>query len=108
MCFNKKVIAGLAVVAVGVVVFAPELLGRALPFLVLAVCPLSMVFMMRGMGSMGGMKSSPDQQSDDRRGSAPQDAVSQRTEDDGATQRELEEEVNRLRAEINLRDAGRA
>lgn len=31
MCFNKKVIAGLAVVTIGVVLVAPNLLSRALP-----------------------------------------------------------------------------
>lgn len=102
MCFNKKVIAGLAVVAVGVVVLAPNLLSRALPFLVLAACPLSMVFMMRGMGRMGAMQSDSDQKSDD----LPRDGRPQER-DDAAGRRELEEEVNRLRAEINLRDAGR-
>ena len=60
MCLNKKVIAGLVAVGVGVVLFAPSAIGAALPLLFLAVCPLSMIFMMRAMpngggsGSMGG------------------------------------------------------
>jgi hypothetical protein len=49
MCLNKKVIAGLAVVALGVYLFAPNLFGAALPLLILAVCPLSMLVMMRMM-----------------------------------------------------------
>lgn len=54
MCMNWKVVAGLAVVGLGVWAVAPNLIGAALPFLILAICPLSMVFMMRGMGGTGG------------------------------------------------------
>lgn len=54
MCMNWKVVAGLAVVGLGVWVVAPNLIGAAVPLLLLAACPLSMVFMMRGMGGMGG------------------------------------------------------
>lgn len=53
LCLNWKVVAGLALVAVGVWLFAPHLIGAALPLLVVAACPLSMFFMMRGMGNMG-------------------------------------------------------
>ncbi len=49
MCFNWKVLAGLAVVGLGVWVVAPNLVGAALPLLILAACPLSMLFMARGM-----------------------------------------------------------
>jgi hypothetical protein len=49
MCLNKKVLIGLGVVAVGLVVLRPGWALPALPFLILAVCPLSMIFMMRGM-----------------------------------------------------------
>ncbi len=48
-CLNPKVITGLAVVGVGVWVFAPNLAGTALLLLVALICPLSMLFMMRGM-----------------------------------------------------------
>ncbi len=51
MCVDKKVIAGLAVAGLAVVVLAPNWVGAALPLLVLAVCPLSMIAMMRFMGS---------------------------------------------------------
>ncbi len=50
MCLNWKVIAGLAVVGLGVWAVAPNLAGAALPFLIVLACPLSMLFMMRGMG----------------------------------------------------------
>lgn len=49
MCLNKKVLIGLGIVAVGLVVLRPGWAVAALPFLILAVCPLSMIFMMRGM-----------------------------------------------------------
>ena len=51
-CFNWKVVAGLAVVALGLWIAAPDVIGRALPTLVALICPLSMVAMMIGMGVM--------------------------------------------------------
>jgi len=48
-CLNWKVIGGLAVVGLGIWFVAPNLLVAALPVLLIAVCPLSMVLMMRGM-----------------------------------------------------------
>jgi Protein of unknown function (DUF2933) len=48
-CFNRNVLIGLGVVALGVLAIRPEAIGAALPVLVLLACPLSMVFMMRGM-----------------------------------------------------------
>ena len=49
MCFNWKVIAGLAGVGLAVWVVAPNLVGAALPVLLVATCPLSMLLMGRGM-----------------------------------------------------------
>ncbi len=49
MCLNWKVLVGMAVVGLGIWALAPDLLVRAIPLLILAVCPLSMVVMMRGM-----------------------------------------------------------
>lgn len=54
MCLNWKVITGVALVGVGLFVYAPDLAAAALPFLVLAICPLSMVLMMGAMNGMGG------------------------------------------------------
>ncbi len=54
MCLNWRVIAGLAVVGVIVLVVAPQFLWAALPLLIVAACPLSMLFMMRGMAGGGG------------------------------------------------------
>src|SRR5712692_2228708 len=49
MCLNWKVVAGLAVVGVIVWAVAPQFLVGAIPLLIVAACPLSMLFMMRGM-----------------------------------------------------------
>ena len=40
-CCNRKVLAGLALVALGLFVFSPALALAALPILLLALCPLS-------------------------------------------------------------------
>ncbi len=53
MCLNFKVLAALAAVGAGVYLWAPGLFAAALPLLILALCPLSMVLM---MGMMGGGK----------------------------------------------------
>ena len=47
MCLNRRVVGGLAVVALAVLVFAPSAFGRALPLLVAAACPLGMLMMAR-------------------------------------------------------------
>ena len=52
MCLNWKVLASLVVVGGGIFLFAPDLAVAALPFLVLAICPLSMIFMMGAMNNM--------------------------------------------------------
>lgn len=58
MCLNKKVLAGLGIVAVGLLLLKPAWMVAALPLLILALCPLSMIFMMRGKGKMGSQGSS--------------------------------------------------
>ena len=49
MCFNWKVLAGLAGVGLAVWIVAPNLVGAALPLLLVVACPLSMLLMGRGM-----------------------------------------------------------
>lgn len=49
MCLNWKVLAGLGAAGVGLYLVAPGLAVAALPLLLLAVCPLSMLLMMKGM-----------------------------------------------------------
>ncbi len=50
MCMNWKVVGGLVVVGLGIWAVAPSLAIAALPVLAVLACPLSMLFMMRGMG----------------------------------------------------------
>ncbi len=59
-CFNWKVIAALAAVGLGIYALAPGAATAALPVLVVAACPLSMLLMMRAMGSKGGCKTKND------------------------------------------------
>ena len=83
MCLNKKVIAGLIAAAVVIYLIAPGSVGAALPLLLIAACPLSVLVMMWAM-SRG--RSNPSGESDAR---------SPATDD----------EVARLRAEVaELRD----
>ncbi len=48
-CFNWKVVAGLAAIALGVALWQPHLFIVALPTLALAICPLSMGIMFFNM-----------------------------------------------------------
>jgi pyruvate/2-oxoacid:ferredoxin oxidoreductase alpha subunit len=48
-----KVIAALAALGGGIYLVAPGVADAAVPLLVLAVCPLSMLLMMRAMSSVG-------------------------------------------------------
>ncbi|MDQ3460901.1 MAG: DUF2933 domain-containing protein [Deinococcota bacterium] len=52
MCFNWKVLAGVAAVGLGIYLFDPSLALATLPLLVVALCPLMMLVMMWGMKSM--------------------------------------------------------
>ena len=51
-CIDWKVVAGLAAAAVGIFILQPRLFVAALPVLLVAACPVSMVLMMWGMRSM--------------------------------------------------------
>lgn len=57
-CLNPKVLIGIAVVAIGVILLAPDLISRAFPWLLALVCPLSMLLMMGSMAKMGGTQDS--------------------------------------------------
>jgi hypothetical protein len=61
LCLNWKVVAGLAVAGLGIWVAAPNLVWAAVPILVVLACPLSMLFMMRGMGG-GQCATQPEQE----------------------------------------------
>jgi hypothetical protein len=52
MCLNWKVLVGLAVIALGIAVAAPQFFFGALPILLVLACPISMLLMMGQMGKM--------------------------------------------------------
>ncbi len=83
MCFNWKVAAGLTAAGVAVFAFAPNLIGAALPVLIIAACPLSMVVMMRAMS-----------------GGSRRDTMSNGTDSESNTDA-TPSEVPRLQAEID-------
>jgi hypothetical protein len=100
MCFNRKVLVGLGVVALGVLAFAPSAFGAALPVLVLLACPLSMVFMMRAMrgtSTSGG----GDQCATQAPAKQPAEAHADGQADADLTR--LRAEVDQLRAELDDR-----
>lgn len=112
MCFNKRVLLGLGVVALAALAVAPRLLGTVGPLLLLAACPLSMLFMMRpvnGQGQDGRTKTQGQQDDTGLSGAhaaAPSAAGAGRDQD--AQLQELQEEVNRLKAEIQVRVQARS
>lgn len=86
-----RVVAVLVAVGVGVALVAPNLISAAIPLLILAACPVSMVVMMR---SMGGHEPSPSvgpNRSRDRRGQLHDQLASMQLE-----QLQLEQELARL------------
>lgn len=100
MCLNWKVLAGLALVAVGVGVYRPDLFGAALPILLLAACPLSMLWMMRSMNQGEGLSAQMSNSSDDPASlrahmnmlAAEQEKVSERLARLSSSQRSIETE----------------
>ena len=93
MSLYMKVAAGLAAVGLAVYLVAPNVAYAALPLLILAACPLSMVIMMKMMS--GGKKEEPTAEPA-ASGSAPHN---------GDELAGLRSEVDRLRAERS--EAGR-
>lgn len=87
MCINKRAVAAVAAVGVGLLVLSPRLGASLAPLLIMAICPLSMLLMMRAMNG--------------RR--ADDDTTAPSVGDGDQQRRELEEEVNRLKAELTLR-----
>lgn len=88
MCCNWKVAAGLTAAGVAVFAFAPNLIGAALPVLILAACPLSMIVMMRAM-SGGSRCDTASNATDGERN----------TVTDPSEVARLQAEIDRLRAE---------
>jgi len=120
MCLNRKVLIGFAAVALGAFVFDPALLGRAFPLLLFAICPLSMLFMMRGMRKMGGMQGTPGNGQSCGMPSSSQNTMGMGSGDMGQTGMDMEhaggpspsqatkDELARLRAEVDQLHAERA
>jgi uncharacterized protein YlxW (UPF0749 family) len=52
MCFDWRVLVGLVAVGIAIALLAPQLTLSALPLLLLATCPLSMLLMMVMMNRM--------------------------------------------------------
>lgn len=52
-CFSWKVVAALAGAAAATYLIAPDSFAAAVPMLVVAACPLSLLVMMRALGSAG-------------------------------------------------------
>lgn len=53
MCIDVRVVAVLGLALLGLIVLAPKLALAALPIALVLICPLSMMFMMRGMNGSG-------------------------------------------------------
>lgn len=85
MCINKRAVVAVGLVALALLALAPRSLATFAPVLVMAVCPLSMVFMMRRM--------------DARREAEASTAAA----GVGPEVRQLQEEVGRLEAELARR-----
>lgn len=94
MWFNKKVVAGLAITALGLLALAPNVFGAALPLLVMAACPLSMALMMRRVGGRSACGTDAGARTDP--------AASSTTAVDAAELQALRGEVARLRVEPAL------
>lgn len=97
MCINWKVVGALALVGLAVFAVAPNLVGAALPLLVLAACPLSMLVMMRAMSRGGRCQTSSDAAAGQSR-SDPTDGAAELAR--------LRAEVDQLRAERAAQNKG--
>jgi hypothetical protein len=64
LCLNPKVLAGLVAVGVATYLIAPNLIAAALPILLLAACPLSMLLMMWSMQHTQGQEKQTPQEPD--------------------------------------------
>lgn len=105
MCFNKQVLIGLGVVALGVLAVAPRLPGAVAPLLLLAACPLSMLFVMRAMYGQCQDCRKKAQRRDDTGLRRPHAAirVGRWRRPRPGELRELQGEANRLKAKIQVR-----
>jgi len=94
ICFNWKVLAGLAVVGLGVLAVSPRLALAVLPLLAVAACPLSMLFMMRGMSNTPSSQVAASSSAE----SSPATTLGSATSQDERIA-QLQAEIRRLRAD---------
>jgi hypothetical protein len=59
-CLDWRVLTGITALGIGVYVVNPALLAAAFPLLLIAVCPLSMLLMMRAMGGQQAVPNAAD------------------------------------------------
>ncbi|MEU0108404.1 DUF2933 domain-containing protein [Streptomyces sp. NPDC006251] len=101
MCLNKKVLIGLGAVAAAVLLLKPAWFVAALPVLILAACPLSMIFMMRGMNGQKGQ--------DGKAGKGAACGTSGKANTSGAsTTAELDKQIADLQEEVRILKATEA
>lgn len=106
MCFDKRVLIGLGVVALGVLAVSPDLLRTIGPMLLFAACPISMLFMMRGMS---GTASSCDTKTGSEQSAQAATTLGSAPASEGDRElRALRDEVQRLRAEVRAGDSERS
>lgn len=113
MCLNRKVLIGSGVVVLGVLAFDRSLIWHTLPLLLFAICPLSMLLMMRGMSKMGGMHGMSGNGQSCGMSSSSQDTTGMTSMDQGQTGMGMEhvgtvtsnqatmDELARLRSEVD-------
>lgn len=98
-CINRKVIIGAAVVVGGLLLLKPAWVVAALPLLLLAVCPLSMMLMMGGMRGHSGHGAAQGSSSGGHKHPTAEESPLHKQIAD------LQEEVRILRAETVRRNA---
>lgn len=102
-CYDPRVIVALVAVGVGIFLLAPGAVAVAAPFLFLAVCPLSMLVMMRTMGGM--QASDPAAAGTSAPSATPADRAAELRLQLGAARREqqrLADELAQLQTEAEL------
>ena len=97
-CADWRVVAGVTAVGVGVAVFAPNLIAAAVPLLIVAVCPVSMLVMMRAMGSHPSTPNPPEHRQPAQ--------LRERLAASRLEQEHLEQELARLEAPARVQTAG--
>lgn len=104
MCLNWKVLLALAGVAAAVWVVAPNALVKAVPLLLLAACPLSMLLMMLVMNR--GMKTGhhPSQPSLESAPSGPRLGPGTRLAELQASRTALDREIAQVTDELEQRE----